>query len=153
MQPIQLFNIRSNEHQKPRPITWELAGECWICTSHRPTGLPAPGYPKMVFNGIHTPIGRLVWSYLKNQDWPAGRIMLHSCDNTLCINPDHIHPGTWKQNMTDAFTRGRNPRQKLSPEQLDAIRNTEGIPHRVLAERYGVNQSTITRIRNRQPIE
>ena len=31
----------------------------------------------------------------------------HRCDNTFCINPDHLFVGTRKVNMTDAQMKGR----------------------------------------------
>ena len=41
---------------------------------------------------------------------PEGKILRHSCDHTYCVNPDHLIPGTKKENRED-FMR-RNPRAK-----------------------------------------
>jgi hypothetical protein len=32
---------------------------------------------------------------------PDGLQILHSCDNASCINPDHLRPGTHRENMAD----------------------------------------------------
>jgi len=38
---------------------------------------------------------------------PEGLMILHSCDNRKCVNPSHLRPGTAKENMADAISRGR----------------------------------------------
>jgi len=48
---------------------------------------------------------------------PPGLSVLHHCDNTLCVNPDHLFIGTQGDNMRDAAAKGRNVSQK-SPERL-----------------------------------
>ena len=38
---------------------------------------------------------------------PDGFMILHSCDNPSCCNPDHLSLGTAKDNAQDAVRRGR----------------------------------------------
>jgi hypothetical protein len=39
---------------------------------------------------------------------PLGRaLLLHSCDNPRCVALQHLSPGTQKQNVSEAFARGR----------------------------------------------
>ena len=33
--------------------------------------------------------------------------ILHSCDNRICFNPDHLSLGTRKENINDAYQKGR----------------------------------------------
>lgn len=46
---------------------------------------------------------------------PRGLEILHSCDNPACVNYRHLTPGTHRQNMIDAASRGRLGRRRLTP--------------------------------------
>jgi len=49
---------------------------------------------------------RIFWE-LTNGKIPFGLKVCHHCDNPKCINPDHLFLGTQKDNMQDAFQKGR----------------------------------------------
>lgn len=78
----------------------------------------------------------------------------HSCDNPLCFNPDHLYLGTQKENMEDKWSRGRgrvlrgmqHPQTRLTEDNVASIRLSPD-PQSVLAARFGVSQSHISRIR------
>lgn len=38
---------------------------------------------------------------------PSGKIIMHKCDNPICVNPDHLIPGSQKENINDAQAKGR----------------------------------------------
>jgi hypothetical protein len=40
---------------------------------------------------------------------PAGMLIRHNCDNRKCVNPDHLLPGTCKDNTQDMLARNRQP--------------------------------------------
>jgi len=72
-------------------------------------------------------------------------VVMHNCDNSLCINPEHLTIGTRSQNLLDAYARGRrnhegvnNPRAKLSEEDVIVIRR--------LYKEGNLNQSEIARL-------
>lgn len=84
---------------------------------------------------------------------PAGMLVLHSCDNPPCVNPAHLSVGTHGDNNADMDAKGRRvvgeqcPRSKLKEDQVREIASLRGkVTQRVLAERYGVDQSAIAAI-------
>jgi hypothetical protein len=77
----------------------------------------------------------------------------HSCDNVLCVNPDHLWLGTHKDNMKDMSLKGRrdgelNPKCKLSEEDIKVIRELHrcGSSMRSLARKFKVSKTHIGRI-------
>ena len=38
---------------------------------------------------------------------PPGHKVCHRCDNSLCINPDHLFVGTQRDNIRDMHAKGR----------------------------------------------
>lgn len=85
----------------------------------------------------------------------------HHCDNPKCWEPDHLFAGTPADNMADKVAKGRQlkgvqiKQAKLNESQVLAIREryvrgsaTVGQP--ALAREYGVQQTLICQIVNRQ---
>jgi hypothetical protein len=42
---------------------------------------------------------------------PKGLVVMHSCDNRICCNPDHLSVGTYRDNIMDAVKKGRQRNQ------------------------------------------
>ena len=82
------------------------------------------------------------------------QVVMHSCDNPKCVNPEHLSPGTYHQNNADMWARGRGVGQrKLTDGQVKEIR--ELCDARVasqdrIASMYGVTQAVIHRIKTRK---
>jgi hypothetical protein len=73
---------------------------------------------------------------------------LHTCDNTWCINPDHIRPGTQKQNMEDKSRKNRHGSAIVSRELAMVIRRRyhEGETAVALGIEYGITEQTAWKI-------
>ncbi len=115
-----------------------------------------------VFGGGNKPSGmpqirahRLMYM-LKVGPIPAQHVVMHSCDNPNCVNPDHLSVGTQADNMRDMSSKRRrsgelNPRAKLTLDDVAAIRLARGKrTQRALAKEYGVCSATICNIQTRQ---
>jgi hypothetical protein len=83
---------------------------------------------------------------------PDGLDILHSCDMPLCVNPEHLAPGTHQENMAQihqrkSVRRGPASNRRLSPEQAaEILKDTRS--QRDLAKIFGVSQVTICNVKS-----
>ena len=89
---------------------------------------------------------------------PSGLEILHSCDNACCCEPTHLSAGTRSENIKQAYARGlMKPHSvrgehcswsRLTTSDVIAIRELgrHGMPQSLIAKRFGVTQSHISRI-------
>lgn len=93
---------------------------------------------------------------------PDGLHVLHRCDVTMCVRPDHLWLGTDRDNHLDCLAKGRwhqlhyhgVPSEqchtvKLTWDIIEAIRRDFAlgcVTQTDLARRYDVNQTTISKI-------
>jgi len=80
---------------------------CWVWQGHTYKN----GYGCLKAFGKTVSAHRLSYELYKGPI-PDGREIMHSCDNRLCVNPDHLTTGTHAANMKEAADRGRMPRGK-----------------------------------------
>jgi len=79
---------------------------------------------------------------------PRGKILRHTCDNRICVNPAHLVVGTHADNARDRVERGRSARgesngqSKLTEADVLAIR-ASGESDAALGRRYRTATSTI----------
>lgn len=83
-----------------------------------------------------------------NGDIPEGILVRHKCDNSACVNPDHLELGTYQDNMNDCIARGRfvAGRAKLTLEEATEIFNSMRTA-KYEAERFGLHVDTVKQIR------
>lgn len=129
----------------------KIPNGCWIWTGS--TDKPG-GYGQFRILGENYPAHRYSYELHKGKI-PEGMFILHSCHNRSCVNPNHLRVGTREENMKDMTDAGRQARghdqglSKLETEQVYQIRACieEGFSTHLLAEKFGVSDSTICDIK------
>lgn len=143
----ELFWAKVNKH---------APGGCWEWTASR----KEKGYGQFIWRGKMHRAHRLAWA-LSGRELPERPLELaHSCDNRLCVNPDHLSVATHSQNMADCKAKRRhahgerNLHAKLTAAQVAEIKRSfwrksknEHNAHQ-LAARYGVQAGAIFAIAN-----
>ena len=89
-------------------------------------------------------------------DIDDGDCVCHSCDNPVCVNPDHLWRGSQIENTADRHQKGRDAKQKgsdhgkskLSEKDIFHIKNLlkAGASQTNVAKKFGVTRSTICHI-------
>lgn len=160
----RLYVRRGQDPNAPEHLARRLAngldaaepGECWEWKrTHN-----GQGYGELRVAGRMVYAHRLAFE-LAGGTIPEGLHILHECDNPRCINPEHLTVGTRSKNMRDCHARGRskipspkmhgeaNGASKLKASDVSAIRKMlgEGLPQASIAQKFGVSQSNISRIK------
>lgn len=118
--------------------------ECWPFVGYT----DEKGYGIITINGKSYKGHRV--SYLAHHGTiPAGAYVLHSCDNTSCVNPWHLSLGDHAENMRQKAQRGRAPRvaSKITATQAAAIRKDRRSLRRIAAD-YGLSSHrTVAKIK------
>lgn len=84
---------------------------CWIWKKGK-----IPRYPTVYFRGVpEIEVHHLMYELIKKETVPLDRILRHTCDDSRCVNPDHLVPGTKKDNRRDFMER--HPRAKEIMEE------------------------------------
>lgn len=127
---------------------------CWLWTAGTTrTKRHGYGYGKFYISGKRYVAHRMSYM-LFNGPIPWDKLVRHTCDNKLCVNPDHLILGTKADNSEDAVKRGRVGCQKLNPEAVKVIKwmlkykPKKGLAVK-LAELYKVHPNTIYDIKNK----
>ena len=76
--------------------------QCWPWTRALTWGYGSWRVRKILYRAH-----RVAWVLTNRQQIPDGLDIRHSCHVTGCCNPEHLVPGTRKQNMQDSVRAGR----------------------------------------------
>mgnify|MGYP002377073922 FL=1 len=144
-----MFVYNENYHRKVKPITYKVnENGCWICTSH---AVQRTGYIHIKRYGKTVPLHRYVYEREKGPI-PDGKVVMHTCDQRDCFNPNHLRVGTYKENSEDMVKKSRQAKGsrnggggKLTEEQVREIK-TSKLNQYQLARKYGVTQRVISLI-------
>jgi hypothetical protein len=158
-----ITRIRMEDYIKQRTILDKETG-CldWKCSKDK------DGYGKAWHKGKYWRAHRLSYTAFKG-DIPEDKVVMHTCDNPSCCNPQHLRIGTHKDNMEDRDQKGRGTKGRTIPK-LQGHTNTRGTNHgnsklsehdvstirdllsnsnytqKQIGEMFGVRQSTIHKI-------
>ena len=97
---------------------------CWNWTATTVTRTGTVYYGRFSLNGKVVIAHRVAWE-LENGPIPEKMLVLHKCDNGLCVNPDHLFLGTQRDNMLDMYKKGRGKGmlgRKMNDKTREALR-------------------------------
>jgi HNH endonuclease/helix-turn-helix resolvase-like protein len=152
------YKITWDENWIPAKVAG-LSTPCHDCNSHY---LNESGYPKIRRNGELTTVHRYLYEQ-KHGILPKEIVVRHKCDNSKCINLDHVETGTQRENTNDTKKRGRivnppimrgetNNAAKLTKEKVIQIREllSSGVSVGNLMKRFSIGKSQLYRIKRGQ---
>ena len=128
--------------------------ECWEWQG----AVSKNGYGSFKLNGRAVTASRFAFKLSSGAD-AGNKMVLHTCDNRKCCNPNHLYKGTVKENTRDMMERGRhrpgsiygsaNHKAKLTEEQVAGVKTLiiRGMTNTAIAARYGVTHQMISKIR------
>jgi hypothetical protein len=128
----------------------EKTDTCWVWTgSKKPKGYGQFGVNYKVVTAHRYAYENFIGSI------PDGMVVMHTCDNPPCVNPDHLKLGTVADNNKDRDEKGRTARtsgqahgcSKLTDNDIITIRQDTRIQAEIAIE-YGVSQTHISKIRS-----
>lgn len=148
--PIQKKTLQQKIYEKFR-----VTPGCWVWTGAK----KKDGYGYVRHDGREFLAHRAAY-FLRHGNLNPGLCICHTCDNRLCVNPDHLWQGTALENDADKMAKGRQAKgermgsAKLSAQQVAEIRTVftggRGGENTVsLGKKYGVSPSTIWDVVNR----
>ena len=144
----EIFTVNAQRHKSASPIQYyKNENECHICISH---ALDKDGYPR-IYVGKDKRMSHYIY-YLNTGEWPPkGMVIMHTCDESQCINFEHLRLGTHKENMADMKAKGRrcsgNSTKQFTVDEVKYIRYYSTDTTRALAKCFNVSEGTIRNIR------
>lgn len=123
-------HIRRLEQIKERCVLNEKG--CWIWTGycHRSIKKNSKPYAFIGYKGKVIYGHRLIF-LLKGHIFLPKQVVCHKCDETRCLNPDHLFLGTQKDNVRDMYNKGRNNPQFLEICRRGHLRSGENLKTRL----------------------
>lgn len=158
-----LKRINSNDRRKPieyrkvrykRNVDLGIDPFCYECTSH---AVNLSGYPHTKVKKMSMNVMRFVYIESTGE---IPEVVMHKCDNPLCINTKHLQEGSHAENMRDMASKGRgnngggrpgekHPLRKLSKEDVLWIRAwlESGYSQVSIGKAFGVKGQHIGKIK------
>lgn len=91
---------------------------CWIWTG----AINPSGHAVIKIEGLNRGAHRVSYAIHKGEI-PEDLMILHSCHNASCVNPEHLRPGTAKENSQDEVKRQNTRHYKCeTPSKYTGVR-------------------------------
>jgi hypothetical protein len=150
---LKANEIECKRRNVNKPIEFYINDNgCFICTSHYLRGRNK--YPCITIKYRQMCIYQHIYQECFGKI-PAGNVIRHTCDNHLCINPEHLACGTVQDNVNDRVSRGRSAvgersgRSKLNNEAvIEILINEQKLSPKQLAVLFGVSVRHIQYIKS-----
>lgn len=121
-------------------------GDCWRWTGR----VEGHGYGEMKIAGRYKKAHRIALFGPIDIDNPL--FACHTCDNRLCVKPDHLFAGQSIDNVRDMHRKGRSTvgtrARRLTRDQVIMIRGS-GKTSYELGKRLGIDPTAISQARKR----
>lgn len=130
-------------------------GACTLVT-YSPTG---KGTYQMFVKGKRMGAARAAWEAHYGPISDDKLLVCHKCDQTDCVNIEHLFLGTHEVNMLDMKNKGRASRkgnptsknQRTPDHVVQAVLSSAG-DQKIIAARFGISTRTVRRIKNQPRI-
>ena len=118
---------------------------CILWTKAKNSG----GYPVTWHNG------KIQYAHRLIMNAKPGELVMHTCDNPSCVNPEHLRLGTYDENSKDMVAKKRQAvgeqcgNSKLQEHEVRLIRDSQ-LPSRLLARMYHISKTNVLDIKRRK---
>ena len=118
----------------------------WGCLEYTNSPKNGNGYGQFCFYNIYKQAH--IWSCeIKNKrSRREGEVTMHLCNNKVCVNPEHLEFGTYKENSVYSILSGSKS-CKLTPDIVREIRSSD-LSCMALSRKFGVSDETIRQARD-----
>ena len=154
MRQYDLKTRRSIYERILSKIKKDIKTGCWIWQGALSGGDGRKKYGYIRIDGKSLRVHRVVYGLFNNKNID-GLLICHHCDNSACVNPEHLFIGKTQDNMDDMIKKGRHKHpngeknnSKLTTKQVLKIRqlSLEGWKNPSIARAYNVAVTTIRNI-------
>ena len=121
----------------------DKSGDCWLWKA----GVLKDGYGSFSLNGKTQSAHRVSYELLVGPLLPEEKV-LHVCDVTGCVRPDHLFKGSSADNTADRLKKDRGG-FKINNAIAKQIKHARGT-HRAIADELDISCALVTMIKRGQ---
>jgi len=119
--------------------------DCWVWLGVK----DFHGYGKFSLKCKKIGSHRVSYELSTKQKIPSGKVLMHTCDNPACVNPNHLVIGSYSENAIDMVRKNRSRICALNESQVLQIKNSN-LSVKELSKEYSVSTSCIRDIKKKR---